>query len=259
MAGGRKMRIIDIANQKGGVGKTTTTLNLGASLAKQEYKTVIIDADAQCNLTKGIGFKGDDSINTIYECLTAELPLSKAIYETNFENLYIVPSCAKMYEIEQILIDVIGRETLLKESIEMCINELDYDFILIDSPPSLGIVSINCMVAAKEVIIPVEGAFAYDGLEKLFNNIQKVKRRLNPDLEILGALLNRYSATNFSNDLYEQLEKYFGDRVFKNVIRNSVRINESQAKGKPVIYYDSKCTSSEDYLSLVKEVIAYGN
>ncbi|HEX9058889.1 MAG TPA: AAA family ATPase [Clostridia bacterium] len=255
------MKIISIFNQKGGVAKTTTAVNLGAAFANMGKKTLIVDLDAQANASTYLGFKKDKLLesNSIYECLQEELPLSQAISETEYENLYIVPSNKKMASIEQILTTVPGRETLLKESIQSCENELDFDYILLDFPPALGIVSLNGLIASKYVIVPVEGVFALEGVNELLNTIRLVKRKFNPDLDLMGALLTKYTNTNLSNNVYAELAECFGDKVFKNVIRSNVKIGESQAVAKPILYFDSKSAGSEDYMALAKEVIEYGN
>lgn len=255
------MKIVSIFNQKGGPGKTTTAVNLSAAFAKLEKRTVVVDLDAQANASTYLGFKKDKLIQLpgIYECLVEEMPLSDAIVETNYEHLYLVPSSKKMAGIEQILTTVAGREMLLKESIESCMESLDYDYIIFDCPPALGIVSLNALVASNEVIVPVEGAFALEGVNDLMNTIKLVKKKFNPDLEIMGALLTKYTQTNLSNAVHTELTEFFGDKVFKNVIRNNVKIGESQTCNKPILYYDSKSAGSEDYMSLAKEVIGYGN
>lgn len=255
------MEIISIFNQKGGVAKTTTAVNLGAAFAKMGKKTLIVDLDAQANASTYLGFKKDKllELNSIYECLQEEMPLSQAIIETDFERLYIVPSNKKMASIEQILTAVPGRETLLKESIQSCIDDLDFDYILLDFPPALGIVSLNGLIASKYVIVPVEGAFALEGVNELLNTIRLVKRKFNPDLDIMGALLTKYTNTNLLNNVYAELSECFGDKVFKNVIRSNVKIGESQTVAKPIIHFDSKSAGSEDYMALAKEVIEYGN
>jgi len=255
------MKIISIFNQKGGPGKTTTAVNLSAAFAKLEKKTVIVDLDSQANSSTYLGFTKEKllQMTSVYECLTEELPLCDAITETNYEHLYLVPSNKKMTGIEQILTTVAGRETLLKESIQNCLESLDYDYIILDCPPALGIVSLNALVASSEVIIPVEGAFALEGVNDLMNTIKLVKRKFNPDLEIMGALLTKYTQTNLFNGIYSELAEFFGDKVFKNVIRNNVKIGESQTVNKPILYYDSKSAGSEDYMALAKEVIGDGN
>lgn len=255
------MRKIAIFNQKGGVAKTTTTINLGAALARLDKKVLIIDLDAQANASTYLGFKKDEllKMTTIYECLVDELPLKEAITMSNYEYLDIVPSNKKMSNIEQILTPVPGRETLLKDSIDECISELDYDYILIDFPPALGIVSLNGLVIADDIIIPVEGAFALEGVNEIVKTIKIIKKKFNSNLEIMGALLTKYKNTNLASSVYEELNKYFGDKVFKNVIRDNIKIGESQAYGKPVIYYDKKCAGTDDYMSLAEEVLHYGD
>lgn len=255
------MKIVSIFNQKGGPGKTTTAVNLSAAFAKLEKRTVVVDLDSQANSSTYLGFKKEKLLQmpSIYECLTEELPLCDAIAETNYEHLYLVPSNKKMAGIEQILTTVAGRETLLKESIQSCKDSLDYDYIIFDCPPALGIVSLNALVASDEVIIPVEGAFALEGVNDFMNTIKLVRKKFNPGLEIMGALLTKYNKTNLSDGIYNELTEFFGDKVFKNVIRNNVKIGESQTVNKPILYYDSKSAGSEDYMALAKEVIENGN
>lgn len=255
------MRRIAIFNQKGGVAKTTTTINLGAALAVMDKKILIVDIDPQGNASTGLGFNKKDllEMNTVYDCMLNELPITDAIVETQFENIYLVPSNKKINNVEHAFDEVIGREMLLRNSIDMCIDQLDFDFILIDFPPSLGIMSVNGLVAVNEIIVPVEceGVDSLEGINDLMNTIKLVKdkAKLNPNLAISGALLTKYMQTNLAGEIYAELKNYFGDKVFENVIRKNVSIGNSKKAGKPVIYFDRKCTSSEDYLALAQEVI----
>lgn len=255
------MRVIAVVNQKGGVAKTTTTVNLGACLGNLNKKILIIDLDGQANASTYLGYKKEElnKMNSIYECLMEELPIAQAIVETKFENVHLVPANKKMTDIEQVIATVVGRETLLKESVDSSLSDLNYDFILLDFPPALGVVSLNGLVLAKEFLVPVDGAFALEGVNALFDTIKIVKKKFNPELKLLGALLTKYTATNLSQNTYMELSNCFGDKVFKNVIRNNVKIGESQTVGKPIIYFNAKCNSSEDYSSLAKEVLENGN
>ncbi len=255
------MRIIAIFNQKGGVAKTTTTINLGAALAAKNKKVLIIDIDPQSNGSTGLGFSKSELLKmaTAYDCMQNEIPIKDVIVSTKYNNIYLVPSNKKTANSEQTLTSVVGREKLLKYSIDMCKDELDFDYILIDFPPSLGIMTINGLVAANEIIIPVEceGPDALDGINDLLNTIHlvKVKAELNPELEIKGALLTKYMPTNLAKEIYSELKNYFGDRVFENVIRKCVAVGNAKKEHVPVIYFDSKCTSSEDYLAFAEEVM----
>lgn len=257
------MRIINFTNQKGGTGKSTSTINIGAILGSEGYKVLIIDGDPQHNATFGLGFK--DSFEkkiTIYECMTNEVPIIKAIMKTHFKNVDIVPSSIKHANAElEIATMMVGRESLLKDSLNMCISDLNYDFIIFDSPPTLGLLHLNGLVAATEVIIPVDvGPFALEGINQLEASINLVQRKLNPALIISGVILTKYdSRNNLSANTYKDVENKFGETTFQNVIRNTSKIGEAQAAGIPISYFDPKGIGAIDYTALTREVIERGS
>lgn len=245
--------ICAIANQKGGVAKTTTAINLGSCLAELGKRVLLIDDDPQGNLTQGLGIENIDK--TIYECLTEELPLSDIIQSTGIANLDIVPASIKLANAELELSNVLGREGLLKEALEK--SHLDYDYILIDCNPSLGILTVNALTAAEGIIIPLEpGIFALEGIGQLVKVINLIKKKLNPKLEIKGVLLTRANQrTSLAKEFEEQLQAIFKDKVFKTVIHNNVRIAEAQAEKKPINIYDKTAKGAIEYMALAKELI----
>jgi chromosome partitioning protein len=246
--------ITAIVNQKGGVAKTTTTINLGSCLAELGKKVLLIDIDPQGNLTQGLGVENIDK--TIYECLTEELPLSEIIQHTNFNNLDIVPANIKLANAELELSSTLGRESLLKDALEHA--DLNYDYILIDCNPSLGILTVNALTATEDIIIPLEpGIFALEGIGQLVKVIQLIKKKLNPKLNIKGVLLTRVnSRTSLAKDFEVQLHEIFGDKVFNTVIHNNVKIAEAQTYKKPINVYDKNAKGSIEYMSLAKELIS---
>ena len=249
------MSIISIVNQKGGVAKTTTAINLSSSLVSMGKKILLLDIDPQANMSQGIQFERKES-KTIYEVLIDDLPLSEAIHNTSIDNLDIIPSSISLANAELELAGELGRETLLREAIEDTTLS-KYDYIIIDCNPSLGLLTVNALSACKELIIPMEPSiFALEGIGQLVNVIKLIKRKINPQLEIKGVLLTRVDArTNIAIDFKEELEKVFGDKVFNTVIHQNVAVAQAQIEELPVNLYDSKARSAKEYMSLAKELI----
>ncbi len=248
-------KVISIANQKGGVGKTTTAINLAASLAAIEHPTLIIDVDPQSNTTSGLGIEPKTVTNSIYEVMIGGVQVTEAICETELPYLDLVPSHINLVGAEIEMVDRKDRERILSSSIEGLREK--YDFIIIDCPPSLGLLTINALTGSDAVIIPVQCEyFALEGLGQLLNTIKIVRQHLNPDLEIEGVLLTMYDTrTRLSNQVADEVKRYFDDRVFKSVISRNVRLAEAPSFGKPALLYDATSTGSKNYLSLARELI----
>lgn len=248
-------KIISIANQKGGVGKTTSAINLAASLAAIEHSTLIIDIDPQSNTTSGLGIEPKSVENSIYEVMVDGEKLSGTICKTELEYLELVPSHINLVGAEIEMVDRNQRERILSKAIEEIRGT--YDFIIIDCPPSLGLLTINSLTASDSVLIPVQCEyFALEGLGQLLNTIKIVRQHMNPDLDIEGVLLTMYdSRTRLSNQVAEEVKRYFDDRVFSSVISRNVRLAEAPSFGKPAILYDASSVGAKNYLSLAREII----
>jgi chromosome partitioning protein len=249
-------RVISIANQKGGVGKTTTAINLGGSLAVAEKDTLVIDCDPQGNATSGLGIRKDVGEPSAYECIVDGLPLEEAIQrEVHFPFLDVVPASRDLAGAEVELIDRPAREKVLREALAPVRD--DYEYILVDSPPSLGLLTLNTLTAADTVLIPIQCEFyALEGLSQLLNTVRLVQRNLNPDLMIEGVLLTMFdSRLNLSKQVAEEAREYFGGKVFETVIPRNIRLAEAPSFGKPIALYDVLSTGARGYLSLAREII----
>ncbi len=248
-------KVIAIANQKGGVGKTTTAINLSASLAILDYKILLIDADPQANASTGIGVNNEETEYNLYDCLINEISPFDAIVSTDTPGLDLIPAHINLVGAEIELINRFRREFVLKKIISELKEE--YDFIIIDCLPSLGLVTVNALTAADSVLVPVQCEyFALEGLGKLMNTIRQVKNQLNPELDIEGILLSMYDARlRLANEVVQEARKYFEERVFKTIIHRNSRIAESPGEGMPVAMYDASCKGAINFLNLAQEVL----
>ncbi len=250
-------KIIAIANQKGGVGKTTTAVNLGACLAMLDRKVLIVDIDPQGNTTSGIGINKADVNYCIYDVLINEVHPKLAIADTGIENLKIIPATIQLAGAEIELVPTMSREVRLKKALALVKD--DFDYVLIDCPPSLGILTINSLTAANSVIIPIQCEYyALEGLSQLLNSIRLVQKHLNTSLQIEGVLLTMFDArTNLGIQVIEEVKKYFQQKVYQTIIPRNVRLSEAPSHGQSIITYDPKSKGAEVYLDLAKEVIGY--
>ena len=249
-------KIIALANQKGGVGKTTTTINLAASLGSLEKKVLVVDADPQANATSGMGIEVRDVEFSLYECIVDQIDTKQAILPTDVEGVHLLPSHIDLVGAEIEMLDLPEREKMLKKILEQVRD--DFDFILIDCSPSLGLITVNSLSAADSVIIPVQCEyFALEGLGKLLNTIKIIQGRLNPELEIEGFLLTMYdSRLRLSNQVVEEVRTHFQDMVFDTIIQRNIRLSEAPSYGTPVLYYDANSKGAINHLNLAQEVIA---
>lgn len=249
------VKVIAIANQKGGVGKTTTAVNLAACLAAQDRKVLLIDSDPQGNATSGLGFDKRDIRKCVYDAIINDVPMQEVIRKTAYNNLDIVPATIQLAGAEIELVSLMNREGRLKNSLERVKH--DYDYVIIDCPPSLGLLTINGLTAASSVMIPIQCEFyALEGVSMLMNTIQLVQRNLNPALKLEGVVMTMFdSRTNLAMEVVGEVRKYFKTKMYTTIIPRNVRLGEAPSHGQPIIDYDGKSKGAQVYMELAQEVI----
>lgn len=248
-------KVVAIANQKGGVGKTTTAVNLSSCLASVEKRTLLVDMDPQGNATSGLGVDKDKLEKSIYEVLINGFPVQEVLVKTEIPSLDLLPSNIRLVGAEVELVNLLAREKKLSSALQPLKDQ--YDFVLIDSPPSLGLLTINTLTASDSVLIPIQCEYyALEGLGQLLNTIKLVQNNLNGDLELEGVLLTMYdSRLNLAKQVVDETRKYFGDKVYKTIIKRNVKLSEAPGFGKPIILYDRLSQGAENYINLAKEIL----
>jgi len=248
-------KVVAVANQKGGVGKTTTTVNLGACLAEMGKRVLLMDLDPQGHVSSGLGVEKSTINSCMYDVVINNVPLRDIILPTAFKNLWLAPSTIDLAGAELELVPAISRETRLREALAGYRGQ--YDFLFIDCPPSLGLLTVNALTAADTLLVPIQCEYyALEGLSQLMNTIHLVRTHLNPDLQLEGVLLTMYdSRTNLSSQVEDEVKKYFRDKVYRTIIPRNVRLSEAPSHGLPIIAYDPKSKGAEVYSELAKEVI----
>ena len=247
-------KVISIANQKGGVGKTTTAVNLSACLAQKNKKVLLVDIDPQGNATSGLGVEGHEG-KSVYDVIINEVEMKETLRETMLKKLYVCPANIDLAGAEVELVSMVSRETRLKDAIDSVRD--DFDYIIIDCPPSLGLITLNAFTASDSVLVPIQCEYyALEGLGQLINTIKLVQKHLNKTLEIEGVVLTMYdSRTNLSTQVAHEVEKYFGNKVFQTIIPRNIRLSEAPSHGLPISLYDKDSKGAETYKKLAKELI----